>query len=116
MGQFLDLQYEVNGGLQMLKVHLLCHPNLMGINTCLVLSKERLDFLFNITSKKSRLSSLVLKNDKYIVTLRLTSKDKEALRHIFLNTNMGECTSHATKQFLNGVGYQPHVHIHQSTI
>jgi len=34
--------------------------------------------------------------EDYIVPLRLTSEDKETLRHNFLNTDMGECTIHAS--------------------
>jgi len=44
--------------------------------------------------------------EEYIVLLRLTSEDKETIRHIFLNTDMRECTSHNTKQFLRSVGIE----------
>ena len=45
MGQLLDLLYEVIGGLQMLRIHLLCLSYIMRINKYLVSSKARLDFL-----------------------------------------------------------------------
>jgi hypothetical protein len=62
MGQSLDLPYEVNGGLQTLRDHLLCHPYFMKINMSLGLSKARRGSLSNIISKKSQQYSLVSKN------------------------------------------------------
>jgi hypothetical protein len=41
--------------------------------------------------------------DSHVKALRLTSKDDE-LKHIFLNTDMGESTSDRIIDFLSGVG------------
>ena len=46
------------------------------------------------------------KSDEYIAPLRLTLSNPENLRHILLNTDMGECTSNATITFLRSVGIE----------
>ena len=43
---------------------------------------------------------------EYIVPLRLTQSDQETLRHIFINTDMGESASNATISFLKSVGIE----------
>jgi len=42
----------------------------------------------------------------YVTPLRRTQPEPDALRHIFLNTDMGECTSNATIGFRRGVGVE----------
>ena len=60
--------------------------------------------LLDPNKKKSDLSScLKLWYENRIKALRLTSNGEE-LRHIFLNTDMGESTSNAIIDFLSGVG------------
>jgi hypothetical protein len=44
--------------------------------------------------------------EAYIAPLRLTLSNPENLRHIFINTDMGECTSNATITFLRSVGIE----------
>ena len=44
--------------------------------------------------------------EDYIVPLRLTQNNQENLQHIFLNTDMGECTSNSTINYLKGVGVE----------
>ena len=68
--------------------------------------KTRFLIQYYIKEKSAVFTCLKEWYEEYIVPLRLTSEDKETLRHIFLNTDMGECTSHATKQFLKSVGIE----------
>jgi len=44
--------------------------------------------------------------DEYIVPLRRTIVNTEELHHIFLNADMGECTSNAPISYLRSVGVQ----------
>ena len=44
--------------------------------------------------------------EDYIIPLRNTAADKEVLRHIYENTDMGEYTSDATITYLRSVGVE----------
>jgi len=72
----------------------------------IIVGKTR--FLIQYYIKKESAVFTCLKEwyEKYIVPLRLTSENKETLRHISFNTHLGDYTSHATKQFLKSVGIE----------
>jgi len=44
--------------------------------------------------------------EDFIVPLRRTIKNTNDLQHIFLNSDMGECTSNATIQFIKSIGVE----------
>ena len=91
-------------------------PSLVHGNTYvfgIIEAKSRLLIQFYIKKKSDVESCLRAWYERYIQALRLAPW-KDELTHIFLNTDMGECTSNKIISFLNSVGVQltttcPHI-------
>jgi hypothetical protein len=68
--------------------------------------KTRLLIQYFIKEKSEVHKCLKYWYEDYVSPIRVTSGNPETLHHIFLNTDMGECTSNATIQYLRGVGVE----------
>ena len=84
-------------------------PSLLNENKYvfgIIEGKSRYLIQYYIKEKSEVHKCLRLWYESYIVPLRLTQSNEDSLRHIFLNTDMGESTSNATINFLRGVGIE----------
>jgi hypothetical protein len=82
----------------------LVHENLYVFG--IIEAKTRYLIQYYIKQKSDVHQCLKVWYEEYIIPLRRTSVQQQDLQYIFLNTDMGECTSNATISFLKGVGIE----------